>query len=215
MASEIGNQRYVDNRIIPRLLLGEQNLREETIRHHLNRYDFAKNHVKPGDIAIDLCCGTGYGTDILRNAGCEEAIGVDLSSDAITHAKNTYSDAVYINDNVIDFLEAIPISHQPNIVTFFEAIEHISPEDGLAVLDAVQGNLASDGNFFISTPRDIRSDVNPDHITQWEFKELREALEERFASVEIIGQDWATGEFSASEPWEASFFIGKCSQPRR
>jgi hypothetical protein len=65
----------------------------------------------------------------------------------------------------------------------------------------------------MSTPRDIRADVNPDHITQWEFDELHSALSERFTNVNIFGQDWSTGDFMHKEAESSSFFVAVCNQP--
>jgi 2-polyprenyl-3-methyl-5-hydroxy-6-metoxy-1,4-benzoquinol methylase len=204
---------YVDNKIIPRLTINGEGVREETIRHHTRRYELAASHVTDASITVDLCCGTGYGTGMMKEAGAKHAVGVDLSHEAIDFAQSNYghSGGVYVRDSVIDFLDAMPAD--PDVITFYEAIEHVPREDGLKILDAAQRSLADDGSFFLSTPRDIRSDVNPDHITQWTFDELSEALGERFHDVDLFGQDWATGDFVRDSPETSAFFIAKCSSP--
>lgn len=208
-------EHYVDNKIIPRLTPNGDGVREETIRHHMRRYELASSHVTDMSITVDLCCGTGYGTGMMKEAGARTAIGVDLSEEAIDFALSHYGElgGVYVQGSVVDFLEDMPAN--PDLVTFFEAIEHIPREEGYHVLDAVQGALADDGNFFMSTPSDIRSDVNPDHVTQWTFDQLGKALRTRFQAVELFGQDWATGEFQYDNPERSSFFVAKCSHPIR
>jgi hypothetical protein len=68
--------------------------------------------------------------------------------------------------------------------------------------------------LLLSTPRDIRSNVNPDHITQWEYSELERELNERFSNVRLFGQDWSTGEFTDINPESSSFFVAVCSHPK-
>ncbi len=203
---------YENNPIIPRFHPDDPNIREETKRHHLNRYKLAVRQIREvGHLAVDLCCGTGYGTEILAKAGAL-AIGVDLSEEAIAYARATNHNAQYEQGYVQDFLRGG--NRNPKLVTFFEAIEHIPRPDGHDVLDAVQESLAHDGSFLVSTPRDIRSDVNPDHITQWEYDEFGEALHSRFGKVALFGQDWATGEFTTDNPADASFYVAIASKPR-
>jgi 2-polyprenyl-3-methyl-5-hydroxy-6-metoxy-1,4-benzoquinol methylase len=183
----------------------------------MNRYNLAAAAVHPGITAVDICSGTGYGTDIMRKAGAR-AIGIELNPDAVSFARGQYPQTEYIEGDVNVVLGNTlthGIDQKPDLVTFFEAIEHIPREGGLAILDTVRGALAPDGNFFISTPRDIRSDTNPDHITQWKFDELNDALRGRFRYVEMFGQDWSTGEFVQENPHQASFFVARCSQPMR
>lgn len=208
---------YADNPVIPRLTLAQTNIRPETIRHHMNRYNLAAEQVGLGSIAVDVCCGTGYGTDMLRRAGAKEAVGVDLSEAAIEVARTTYPGCDFVNEDANVFLRSrvTSVEGRPDTITFFEAIEHLPRTIGRQILDSAQIGLADKGNFFMSTPRDIRADVNPDHITQWEFKELESELGKRFNSVEMFGQDWATGEFVYDKPDQASFFVAKCSSPVR
>jgi ubiquinone/menaquinone biosynthesis C-methylase UbiE len=87
---EGGNRLYADNPIIPQLWLDQRNVRPETVRHHLNRYRLAAEYVRVGSMTIDVCCGTGYGTDMLRAAGAVNAVGIDMSSRAIAVARRAY-----------------------------------------------------------------------------------------------------------------------------
>jgi hypothetical protein len=133
----------------------------------------------------------------------------DVRPETIAHHMNRYRLAVANH-----FLRSINLAaERPDVVTFFEAIEHVERSDGHAILDSVQTSLTCDGYFFVSTPRDIRSDVNPDHITQWDFDELHDALGQRFGEVQMFGQDWATGEFTTTNPQGASFYVAQCSKP--
>ena len=214
MTSEFTKGVYEKNPVLPRLNLTGEGVREETIRHHQKRYELAAKYVPIGGITVDLCCGTGYGTAMVKEAGAALSIGVDLSGEAIAFAEKEYGHigAEYVHDDVVAFLNAMPAN--PNVITFFEAMEHVTIETGFKILDACKNSLSRDGTLLLSTPRDIRSDVNPDHITDWTFEELKIALEERFYDVDMFGQDWATGEFTCDSPEEASFFIAVCKNPK-
>lgn len=206
---------YTDNPVIPRLRLGQPDVRPETVAHHTARYRFAACYVRPGSLAVDMCCGTGYGTQVLKEAGAGQAIGIDLSEEAIDYAAGLYPDCEFVRDDIGSFLTDVRdgVEARPGTVTFFEAIEHIERAAGYEIMSHVQSALAPDGNFFMSTPRDIRADVNPDHITQWEYEELEDALRSRFDEVEMFGQDWTTGEFTAVNQRVASFFVARCAIP--
>jgi SAM-dependent methyltransferase len=210
--SESTTSPYAANPVLPRLRLDQAGTRLETITHHVNRYKLAASYITRGCLALDVCCGTGYGTDILRQAGAGQAMGIDLSPDAIEYARSHYPECSFVQESVAHFLDGSN-SPEPDVVTFFEAIEHLEQSVGLSILNSIQASLAHDGNFFVSTPRDIRADVNPDHITQWQFDELHGELTSRFEDVDIFGQDWATGRFSWANPESASFYVARCSQP--
>lgn len=136
---------YANNPIIPRFHPDNPDIRKETRCHHVNRYGLAAAQMRrTGEFAIDLCCGTGYGTAILARAGAL-AIGVDLSDEAINYARHTNPGLTFERGRVQDFLRES--TQRPDLVTFFEAIEHIPRTDGHDVLDAVSESLAPDVVF--------------------------------------------------------------------
>jgi SAM-dependent methyltransferase len=209
------SESYADNPVIPRLSLTQDSVRSETIVHHMNRYNLAARAVNVGSKVVDVCCGTGYGTDILRRAGASDATGIDLSEEAIEFATEAYPDCHFVNGDANPFLRsrATAAAGRLDVITFFEAIEHVPREIGHQILDSVQIGLAEGGSFFMSTPRNIRADVNPDHITQWGFTELEDILGNRFGKVDLFGQDWASGEFVYNDSANASFFVAHCNEP--
>ncbi len=57
---------------------------------HLSRYYFVVNQIDLKDkIVVDLASGEVYGTEILSRYA-KSVIGIDISSEAIEHAKNRY-----------------------------------------------------------------------------------------------------------------------------
>jgi ribosomal protein L11 methylase PrmA len=53
---------------------------------HKQRYLIASQYVNGKNI-LDIACGTGYGTDIIKKGGAQDAIGIDIDSSAINEAK--------------------------------------------------------------------------------------------------------------------------------
>lgn len=57
-------------------------------KEHLARYEFAIKYVCDKKV-LDIGCGAGYGVDLLSSKA-SEAIGVDISEEAINYAKQRY-----------------------------------------------------------------------------------------------------------------------------
>ena len=47
---------------------------------HIARYEFAQKYVKDKNV-IDVACGSGYGSRILKEGGANKIIGIDSSHD--------------------------------------------------------------------------------------------------------------------------------------
>jgi predicted SAM-dependent methyltransferase len=92
----------------------------------------------------------------------------------------------------------------------FEAIEHITYSEGLIVLEKVKKQMRKDSVFMISTPRDINSKYNKMHKSQWDYPVLKNTLGSIFSYVEILGQDWGTGEISDIDIINNDFYIAIC-----
>ena len=56
---------------------------------HLARYAFAAHWV-PGQTVADVCCGLGYGTNLLAAAGAKKVYGVASSSAAVDKVRCRY-----------------------------------------------------------------------------------------------------------------------------
>lgn len=85
---------------------------------HLERYIFAGTRVG-GSRVLDAACGCGYGTHILRTAGCE-VTGVDIEPEAISYAEKNWPGATYIMQDVCD-----PLTGSYDAVVSFETLEHL------------------------------------------------------------------------------------------
>ncbi len=155
---------------------------------HLARYDFAASYVS-GKTVLDVACGTGYGSAMLRNHGANRVFGIDISADAIGYAATHYlrDGLEYL---VGDAHDLPPLPHVDTIVTF-ETIEHLS--DPKRFLAAAKQRLGSDGTLLVSSPMRRSGELtdkpeNPFHTMEWNVKEFTELLHEFFDHVEVLYQ---------------------------
>jgi SAM-dependent methyltransferase len=72
---------------------------------------------------LDLCCGIGYGSNLLAEAG-SKVEGFDIDEGAVAYARNNYA-----HDNVsyhcVDLAAGIPPGIKADAAVCFEGIEHI------------------------------------------------------------------------------------------
>jgi SAM-dependent methyltransferase len=186
---------FTGERVIP----GQ--VEEDLWAEHIARYAFAAR-LATAKRVLDLGCGTGYGTAELARFATE-AVGVDVSAEAIEYAKAHYRSARFIEVSALD----LPFADQSvDLVTAFELIEHLS--DARALL--------------------TEAGPNPFHQHEFEYAEFRALLEEYFPHVEVWLQDrmesfafyppGAPGAAeahilrSAEDPSTANFFVAVCSQ---
>jgi SAM-dependent methyltransferase len=150
-------------RIVPDLVRHNEATADESLRLHLERYEFAKLHLLPGAV-LDLACGSGYGTAILAQAeGINTAIGVDISELAIAYAKKRYG------SHQVTFACSSATEFRPGTlfetVVSLETIEHVP--DPQAVLRHLVSLLAPNGRLIVSAPITPSVDANPHHVTNF------------------------------------------------
>lgn len=159
---------------------------------HLARYAFAAHWVA-GRRVLDLCCGVGYGSNLLSAAGARKVFGVDISREAIDYAKRMYkSDGV---EFICDDASHVPPFSMIDVVTCFEGLEHVQePEKTLAT---IANSLAPDGIALISSPNGAYYpggfSGNPYHVKEYTRDQFASLLEQFFGSVEMYFQ-WYHGD---------------------
>lgn len=79
-----------------RCKIGE--LHKIDLTDHLERYSFASKYVS-GKGVLDIACGTGYGTEMLKKAGAECVTGVDISREAIDEPSKIYNMLMHLTPN--------------------------------------------------------------------------------------------------------------------
>lgn len=204
---------------------------------HLHRYALARDYVS-GKTVLDIACGEGYGSNLLAKTA-KRVVGVDISEDAISHAKMKYGNQKnleYYMGSCVD----IPCSSETfDVVVSFETIEHI--EEHKKMLDEVKRVLKPGGTLIISTPNrktytDDTQLKNEYHVREFYLSEFTSLLHSGFKHVNMMGQRltlsshiWPLEEnpegtvfthysgddsyvnSSISAPFEALYFIAICT----
>lgn len=154
---------------------------------HLQRYLFTERFVF-GKRVLDLACGAGYGSHVLRTLGATTVVGVDLDAEAIAYAGEKYkrSGLRYEQGDALRWQS----KSRFDVVISFETIEHLpAPEQ---FLKRVAGHLQPDGTFIVSAPNTLQYlKANPPvknehHINEPDYAMLRKWLEAEF----IIDAEW-------------------------
>jgi SAM-dependent methyltransferase len=153
---------------------------------HLARYWWASTLVA-GRRVLDAGCGVGYGTALLARAGAADAVGIDVSDEAVAAAAAANPELEFVQADVHD----LPFPDDRfDVVVCFEVIEHVERQDeAIAELARV---LTPDGVLAISSPnRGVYPTGNPHHVHEYRPDELHAALSVHFAHVELHRQhDW-------------------------
>ena len=156
-----------------------------TFWEHIERYRFACSHAR-GMTVLDIACGEGYGSAALRNAGAVSVIGVDISSEAVDHARHHHG-----VDARVGSAMAIPLSDQSvDLIVSFETIEHVS--DPPLFVDECWRVLRPGGRLIMSTPNpEIYQSViehNPFHVAEMPIEQFRIVIDKRFEVKKLLGQ---------------------------
>jgi 2-polyprenyl-3-methyl-5-hydroxy-6-metoxy-1,4-benzoquinol methylase len=154
---------------------------------HKQRYHFAYQFLKPWMKIADIACGVGYGSWLMSQR-CSHVYGVDVSKDALKHAKT------HFQAKNIDFIDAndFEFPGQLDVIISFETIEHMDEIAGDLFLKNIKKNLTHDGLLIISTPINktpYKHNVNEFHIREYDDNEFPEKLKMNgFAVLEMYGQ---------------------------
>jgi ubiquinone/menaquinone biosynthesis C-methylase UbiE len=178
---------FTGERVIP----GEVN--DDLWAEHVSRYAFAARYA-PGKDALDIGCGTGYGTAELEHHA-RAVFGIDVADDALRYARTHYAlpHAHFTRASA----SALPFGDGSfDLATAFEVIEHLS--DWRALLAEARRVLRRDGVLFVSTPNKSyyaesrhKDGPNPFHVHEFTFSEFETTLAEFFPGVSIFLQNWS------------------------
>jgi GT2 family glycosyltransferase/SAM-dependent methyltransferase len=155
---------------------------------HLHRYHAASESVR-GLRVLDIACGEGYGSAILA-AQALSVVGVDISPEAVTHARATYPSLRLRFE--VGSCERIPLGDASvDAVVCFETLEHVTAHD--QVMAEFRRVLEPGGFLVISSPDRLEySDVpkfhNPFHVRELYLSEFRDLLGRNFRNVQVYGQ---------------------------
>jgi SAM-dependent methyltransferase len=117
---------------------------------HVARYKFASQFAKD-ETVLDLCMGTGYGSQYLAPTAYRY-VGIDSDGESVQWANEQH--AVRANVEFWSDLawETGLADNSVDVVCFFEAIEHLNPDEQRKTLAEIDRVLKPDGVLVMSTP---------------------------------------------------------------
>jgi SAM-dependent methyltransferase len=190
--------------LIPERLMPGSHVDASGLAYHLSRYVWALPAVG-GKRAVDLGCGTGYGSYLLSWAA-RQVTGVDVSVGALAYARAHYPGVDY---RVADLtrLDQMP---EGDVAVCFEVLEHLSDPQGFmhAALAAFPRVL-----FSFPNPWWHNSQLNPHHVQDWPLRECKRRLHEAGATRIVVFSQMRRSHavVSGARP-RASIWVLDCSR---
>ncbi|MGO4808096.1 glycosyltransferase [Cupriavidus sp. 2MCAB6] len=167
---------------------------EGAIRYeHMHRYSWSLE-IAAGKDVLDIACGEGYGSALMATRA-KSVIGVDISDDAVAHARSRYQQHQNLRFEA-GSATAIPLPDASvDVVVSFETIEHLHGHEEM--IAQIRRVLRPDGILVISSPNkkvysDDRGYHNEYHVKELYFEELDALLRSHFPKVSYYGQRLAT-----------------------
>ncbi len=156
---------------------------------HWHRYAFALNFVK-GKRVLDAACGEGYGSNLLAGAA-SSVYGVDISRQAVEHARARYGSTANVEFRVGDAAALdFPDKHF-DVVVSFETLEHLAAQEALVA--GFARVLSDQGILLISSPdkqtySDLAGFRNEFHVRELYREELLDLLRPHFRYMQLFRQ---------------------------
>jgi len=147
-----------------------------SLQLHLERYQFAGKHLKPG-LIVDIACGLGYGSYLLATEYAHKVsniLGIDVDQEAIRFARAKYRhpSIQFIVDDAFTF---VPHKMLDSIVSL-ETIEHLRAPGEF--IKRISNNLVKGGRFIASVPITPSMDANPYHLHDFKERQLKKIFDE-------------------------------------
>ena len=158
---------------------------------HVHRYRLAA-HLCAGQRVLDLACGSGYGSAILRETA-SAVTGIDNDVATIDMARVTVGAEHDVTFEAADALEFVnrTLADDYDTIVCFEGLEHFA--DPEAVLERMAHHAAAGVRLVFSIPNSKAFDEeNEFHVTNFGYEEAVAAFE-RFDDVALLYQYLAEG----------------------
>lgn len=131
---------------------------------------------RPTPTVVDAGCGEGYGAAMLRAAGADHVVGLDLDASAARHLARSYPAVAPVRANLV----ALPVrSAVADLVVGLQVVEHLW--DVPSFLEECRRVLRPGGRLVVTTPnREVFSPglgrgerpTNPFHVEEFDAAQL-------------------------------------------
>jgi 2-polyprenyl-3-methyl-5-hydroxy-6-metoxy-1,4-benzoquinol methylase len=159
---------------------------------HRQRYEFAAG-LCAGKRVLDLCCGSGYGTEILA-ARTLEVVGVDNDAATVETARATLGrESLNVSFELADAVALLggDIAGRFDVVVCFEGLEHLQDLD--RALRLLREHAERGVRIVASVPNGkLFGEDNPFHVTEFGYDEAIKAFAS-FPSTVMVPQFLAEG----------------------
>jgi ubiquinone/menaquinone biosynthesis C-methylase UbiE len=167
MRGNLLTRAFLDERLVPELESG-------TVQYcdHIRRYLFAQQHVY-GKRVLDIACGTGYGSDILRRGGAHQVVSMDISTEALHYAAARWRSGWIAQADA----QHIPLpTTSLDVIVTLETLEHLP--DPRAYLAEAKRILSTGGCLILSVPNRLKSSPGSEtpHSPYHTFEPTRQEL---------------------------------------
>jgi SAM-dependent methyltransferase len=201
---------------LERLSLDEVGSGSLIASEHLHRYELAAELCRGLRVA-DVCCGIGYGSALMRDAGADDVTGVDNEAAVIEEARSKLTPRPGLEfelADAVDFLER-DLSGKFDAIVMFEGLEHIP--DPERALRALRRHADSGMRVIVSIPnsRAFEED-NPHHLTDYGYEDGVAALRRLGEEVSLLYQFAAEGSLirpEAAGKLDGSFVLPEYGEP--
>lgn len=148
------------------------------------RYRFCNSYIK-GKKVLDIPCGVGWGTSLLK--GADIIIGIDISKKAVFYAKTHYKNE-FRKFCAGDMQSIILKNDSIDVIICLEGFEHISRNIGCEFLEECKRVLRSEGILIMTCPvlnKYNKPSGNPYHLYEYPEHELIEMLNNNFRILDL------------------------------
>ena len=184
----------------------------QVLAAHLHRY-FSVLDLAKGKRVLDISCGEGYGSALMRREGAAEVTGADIDTAIIDRARRVYGQDG-LRYEVTDARSRLPFPDNAfDVVVSFETIEHIA--EHAAFISELGRVLTPNGVLVISTPDATLSPPelpNPFHAKELTEKDFLSLLTPRFEHITAYRQGYLhgsvlTGPGGTQQNWKRTGFL--------
>lgn len=150
---------------------------------HMARYRIAAAscRAREGVRALDVACGEGYGSHLLKRFGAASVDGVDIAPEAVATARQLFAaDGIRFHEADATRVDELFPPASFDLIVSIETIEHL--REPRRFLKAIRKLAAPEAVIILTCPNDLwyypdESAANPHHVRKYAFQEFQELAE--------------------------------------